>query len=133
MIIAVVLVAVWIVIDAVGGDELTAATPPPQTETQTVESEPATPTSEPTPTPVNSPKGDKPEKKPDKKPPERKDDGLITADITVQVLNGTGATTADDRMADRLSSLGYEVVAIDGSSKQYGRTTVFWSFPAERA
>lgn len=132
MIIAVVLVAVWIVIDAVGGDELTAATPPPQTETQTVESEPATPTSEPTPTPVNSPKGDKPEKKPDKKPPERKDDGLITADITVQVLNGTGATTADDRMADRLSSLGYEVVAIDGSSKQYGRTTVFWSFPAAR-
>jgi hypothetical protein len=33
-------------------------------------------------------------------------------------------------MADRLSSLGFEVVAVEGSSRQYPETTVFWSFPA---
>ena len=131
MIVAVVLVAVWIAIDAVGGDELTAATRPPQTETQPAATQQPTQTAEPVPSESQQPKKKKRNDRPPKKE-EPVDDGLITDGISVQVLNGTGAATADDRMADRLSRLGYQVVAIDGSSRQYSRTTVFWSYPSAR-
>lgn len=130
MIVAVVLVAVWIAIDAVGGDQLTAGTPPGQSQTQAAETEEPSPRAEASPTESEEPKGNKPKKR--QKREEEPDDGLITDGITVQVLNGTGAASADDRMADRLSGLGYEVVAIDGSSRQYARTTVFWSYPEAR-
>ena len=121
MIAAVVLVAVVIAIDAVGGDDLDAL--PTAKQTRSAEPEPTedpTPSSEPveTPEPKDTPKDE----------PKDKEVALIT-DVTVQVLNGTGVTDADDRMADRLSELGYEVVAIEGSSKQYSATTVFWSHP----
>ncbi len=36
-------------------------------------------------------------------------------------------------MADRLASLGYQVVAVQGASKQYPITTVFWSTPESQA
>lgn len=124
MIAAAVIVAVYIAVDAVGKDDtkipVARSSSTPQVE-ETVEAEP-TPT-EPAPeeTPAPEPK-ETGKAKPDV--------DLITNDITVQVLNGTGATDADDRMADRLSSLGFEVVAVEGSSRQYSDTTVFWSFPA---
>lgn len=121
MIAAVVLVAVVIAIDAVGGDDLEGL--PAAQETRSVEPEPteeSTPSSEPVETP-------EPKKTPDAEP---KDDEVeLITDVTVQVLNATATTDADDRMADRLSELGYEVVAIEGSSRQYSTTTVFWSYP----
>ena len=125
MIAAAVVVAVYIAIDAVSKDDTQIASD--VRPTPTVERD--EPTDEPSETAVpEKTKEPEPEetKKDDKEPAER----LITKDITVQVLNGTPATDADDRMADRLSSLGFEVVAIEGSSKQYSQTTVFWSFPS---
>lgn len=125
MIAAVVLAAVVIAIDALGNDDLES--PPTAHATRSAKPEP-TPTE--TPDPVES---ESPEPKKTSKPPkndEKPDTGLITEDITVQVLNGTAASQqADEVMADRLSRLGYDVVAIEASSKQYARTTVFWSFP----
>ena len=120
-----VLAAVWVAVDVVGKDDtrLTPATKDGQASTD----ESPEPTDI-TPEPIAS---DTPEPEPEES--ETAEAGtekpLITDNITVQVLNGTGATEADDRMADRLSSLGYEVVAVQGSSKQYAQTTVFWSFP----
>lgn len=122
-----VLAAVYVAVDVVGKDEtkITPAAKPSRS------SAPAEETVEPeeseTPEPVES-------ETPDPQEIEEPDDGgsdkpLITEDITIQVLNGTASTEADDRMADRLSSLGFEVVAVQGSSKQYTETTVFWSFP----
>ncbi|MDQ3963484.1 MAG: LytR C-terminal domain-containing protein [Actinomycetota bacterium] len=123
MIAAVVLVAVIIAIDAVGGDDLDAV--PAADQTRSVAPEPTeepSPTSEPVETATPEP-----QKRPKREP---KDDKVeLITDVTVQVLNGTAATDADDRMADRLSELGYEVVSIEGSSKQYSATTVFWSHP----
>lgn len=121
MIAAVVLVAVAVAVDAVGGNDLETTpaareTRPPVEESPTPESTPTpTPTPEPTPKPQRTRKAEEP--------------ALITEDVTVQVLNGTGVADADDRMAQRLGSLGYEVVAIEGASKEYSQTTVFWSFP----
>ncbi len=132
MIVTVVLVAVWIAIDAVGGDELTAASQRPPAATQPIATQEAEPTAEPAPTESQGPKNNKRKDRPPKQKEERPQDELITAGVTVQVLNGTAVTTADDRMASRLSGLGYEVVAIDGSSRQYARTTVFWSYPSAR-
>lgn len=126
MIAAVVLIAVVVAVDAVGGDDLDTPPVAQNTESDVEES----PTPQPTPTPEATPTvTPKP-----KKTPKQDDEqvALITEDITVQVLNGTGSTDADDRMAERLGELGYEVVAIEGSSKQYSETTVFWSFPDAR-
>lgn len=126
---AFILIAVWVAIDAVSGDDL--ETNPVARETRSAEPEP---TESDTPEPVDTPEPDPEETKEPKKKREREREvALITEDITVQVLNGTGSTDADDRMADRLGSLGYEVVAIEGSSKQYSATTVFWSYPDARA
>ena len=122
-----VLAAVWVAVDVVGKDD-TKITPTARSDSQTpLDESPEPPVSE-SPDPVAS---ETPEPEPEETAPA--DDGndkpLITDDVTVQVLNGTGSTEADDRMADRLSSLGYDVVAVQGSSKQYPQTTVFWSFP----
>lgn len=123
-----VLAAVWVAIDVVGKDD-TKITPAAKSTSEPPRDESTEPAETETPEPVAS---ETTEPKPEESEPA--DDGaekpLITEDITVQVLNGTGSTEADDRMADRLSSLGYEVVAVQGSSKQYAQTTVYWSFPA---
>jgi hypothetical protein len=125
MIAAVVLVAVTVAVDAVGGDDLEA--------TPVARGTPTEPAVEETPTPEATRVEPTPEKTPKPKRTQKQDDGsetaLITEGVTVQVLNGTGDSGADDRMASRLGALGYEVVAIEGSSRQYPRTTVFWSFP----
>jgi LytR cell envelope-related transcriptional attenuator len=57
---------------------------------------------------------------------------LITRGITVQILNGTAAAAADDVMANRLTELGFDVVAVESSSVTYPRTTVLWSSEASR-
>ena len=123
-----VLAAVYVAVDVVGKDD-TKITPVAQETRSEEPEETVAPVETETPEPVET---ETPE--PDPEETEEPDDGneeepLITEDITIQVLNGTASTEADDRMADRLGSLGYEVVAVQGSSKQYTETTVYWSFP----
>lgn len=125
-------VAIWFVVNAIGGDGVEPssadASPSPSpsaepspTETEIVVASPKpSPTKEPKPTPTKS-----------KKP---KEVALITEGINIQVLNGTTDSLADDALADRLERLGYRIEAMDDSSRAYARTTVFWSYPeAQRA
>jgi hypothetical protein len=54
-------------------------------------------------------------------------DDLITKDISVQVLNGTGGVEgAAEAMANRLAKLGYKIYAIN-TGLTIDRTTVYWS------
>ncbi|HWC13004.1 MAG TPA: LytR C-terminal domain-containing protein [Actinomycetota bacterium] len=133
LIAAVVVIAVWIAIDAVGRDDEKLVPAAQNTRTPVVIAS-ATPDPTPveTPEPVETKRAEPKKKKNEPKPDRTADQELITEDITIQVLNATGDPGADDRMADRLSSLGYEVVSIQGSSKEYSATTVFWSFPEAR-
>lgn len=121
-----VLVAVYVAVDVVGKDD-TKITPAVRQSRSAEPAETVSQVASETPAPVES---ETPEPKESDKTDDTRSKPLITDDITVQVLNGTASTEADDRMADRLSSLGYSVVAVQGSSKQYQQTTVFWSFPA---
>lgn len=57
---------------------------------------------------------------------------LITSGVTVQVLNATSSSDAADRMANRLSKLGYQIYAIGRASVLYDHTTVFWATPASK-
>lgn len=120
-------VAIWFLVNAIGGEELqpsvadrspspTRSAEPSPSETELVLA---------TPEPTES-KAPKPKPTRSKEP---KDVALITEGINIQVLNGTGDTSADDAVADRLTGLGYRIEAIDDSSKAYARTTVFWSYP----
>jgi hypothetical protein len=113
--------AVWMAVDLIGGDEVkgnpTAASSPTDrskpspTKSQLVVATPTPDESQPVPQETHTPK------------PE-----LITDGITVQVLNGTANLDADDRMADKLAGLGFTIEAVEGSSKSYPLTTVFWSY-----
>jgi hypothetical protein len=124
LIAAVAGVAVSIAVDALGQDEL--ETPPPAAATSPAPS----PTPTPTPTPEATPSVEEtPTPKETKSPEPVK---LITKGITVQVLNGTNDPDADDAMVDRLARLGYEVISVEGASRQYERTTVFWSLAEGR-
>lgn len=115
---------VWLGVGAMGDDEL-ATNPPAATD----ESPTPEPTTSDSPEPANS------------ETPDAKDEGdetdktveLITDNITVQVLNGTNDSAADDDMADRLAGLGYEVVAVESASVPYSKTTVLWSYAESRA
>ena len=124
--------AVWIAVEAVGG--ATEGSAPAAAATT-----PAEPTDEPEPTP--EPETPAPEKtpeasaKPTKEPtpePTPEPDPLITEGITVQVLNATDSAEADDHMADKLSKLGFTVVAVESASSRYDATTVFWSTEAAK-
>jgi hypothetical protein len=121
-----VLAAVYVAVDVVGKDDtkITPAAKPSRTSAPAEET--VDPVESETPQPVES---ETPEPDESEEPDNADDKPLITEDITIQVLNGTGSTEADDAMADRLSSLGFDVVAVQGSSKQYAQTTVYWSFP----
>lgn len=124
---AIAITAVWVAVDTLGKDDVPVAAPSP---TPTVEVTEAAPTEVPSPVPTaKETKEPEPE---ETEAPERPE--LITAGISVQVLNGTNAPEGDDLMADRLSRHGYEIIAVGGANKTYVRTTVFWSFPeAEKA
>ena len=123
---AFVIVAVYIAVDVVGKDDekIPVAAPSASREPQ------EEPSDEPVDTP--EPEASRSEPTPQRTPKAEESKELITEDITIQVLNGTAATDADDRMASRLTDLGFEVVAVQGSSKHYPSTTVFWSFPGAR-
>ncbi|MFP5297397.1 MAG: LytR C-terminal domain-containing protein [Actinomycetota bacterium] len=119
----VVAVGIWLAVDALGNDdietpEVAGATREPS---RTPDREPASPSPSPSPQPSKSPKPE-----PSTSPAEEV--ALITENMTVQVLNGNGDPSADDRMASQLSELGFEVVAVQGSSEEYPSTTVFWSY-----
>lgn len=116
--------AVWIAVEAVGG--ATEGSSPVAASTT-----PGEPTDEPEPTEPETSEPDEtaepsaePTPKPSKEP---EDEPLITEGITVQVLNATDAAEADDHMADKLSKLGFTVVAVESASSRYDATTVFWS------
>jgi cytoskeletal protein RodZ len=131
----VVAVGIWVAVDALGGDDLKTPKPvaaessePPLASSTPEKSDPSA-SSKPAETaepkdPKDKPGNDKPKPEKSKEPEE-----LITAEVTIQVLNGTSNPAADDQMADQLATLGFEVVAVAGSSKAYSATTVFYSFP----
>ncbi len=118
----VALAAVWIAVDAIGGDVQPAPvkdkndkgaavvdeTPTPQ-ESQDEETEPP-PSEEPTEEPSPSPEPSKSPKEPAEEDDKPK---LITDGVSVQVLNGTNDPEADDRVAEQLASLGYEIGAVN--------------------
>lgn len=127
--------ASWATVRAIGGDELAAPTPGRGSRPSVA----ASPSADPSPSEEaeeTEEDADRPKKDPmrSKKQAEKKDDKktgstLITKGISVQVLNGTSASSADDRMGDRLARLGFRVVALGRASVGYDETTVFWSYP----
>lgn len=126
---AITVAAVWAGVAALGQKELSTRPPVDEepSDTKKVAAAPkrspkGEPTTSPTGQPTSSPTGT-PTHSPRAKVP------LITDDITVQVLNGTASSTADDDMATRLSGLGFDVVAVEPASISYPETTVFWSSP----
>lgn len=120
-------VAIWFLVTAIGGDEVTPSaadrSPSPTESPEPTPSESEIVLASPKPSPTRKPKP-KPTKT---KEPEQV--ALITDGINVQVLNGTGDTSVDDAVASTLTGLGFRIEAIDDSSKAYVRTTVFWSYP----
>lgn len=125
---AVVGIAVWFLVGALGGDEPTS---PVALETASPSPSP-TPTSEPTETLVVASPTDEPSPKRSRRPkrtrsPQPKP--LIVEGINVQVLNSTSDTSVDDAIAARLSDLGFRIENLERASRTYPRTTVFWSYP----
>ena len=121
-------VAVWLGVGALGKGPLETPSPAadssPSESPSTEASITPTPTPEVEPTPTPTPKP-KPEETPETSAP--KGNGL-----TVQVLNGTGVEEANDRVADELEALGYVIVNLEGASKAYSSTTVYWSYEKAR-
>jgi hypothetical protein len=120
-------VAVWILVNALAGEEIKPVTAD-VSPTPTAKASPAPSQTEmviATPEPSKKPRKDpKPKRTKDPGPPP-----LITEAVNIQVLNGTGDTSVDDRIAAKLEGLGFRIEAIDESSAAYPRTTVFWSYP----
>jgi hypothetical protein len=125
LIAAVAGVAVSIAVDALGRDALETSPPPAAARSP---SPTPTPSPVPSPTPARTPR---PTKSPSQ--PTETEVALITEGITVQVLNATTSTSADDVMADRLATLGFDVISVESASGSYARTTVFWSYPEASA
>ena len=121
----VAIAALWIAVDALGNE----GAPAPRSDTkkeQEKDPAPAATESSPTPSPDDSPSPSPEESrspKRDKKPPE-----LVTAGVSLQVLNGSASDEIDDAIADQLEVLGFDVVAVN----PYGPTKtsiVYWSSP----
>ena len=134
-------IAVWFVVGLIAGgdaqDPLAADSRPQQVAEPETDTEP-----EPEPEPtvsgariVNESTTDVETPAPaETQEPKEKDDGgkLITEGVSIQVLNGTTDPAAAQAMGDKLSGLGYSVVAIEESSVVYDQTTVFWSTEASK-
>jgi hypothetical protein len=121
-------IGVWMGVGALGSGPLESQSPASDnepTESPSVEETPS-PTPEPEPTPEPTPE---PEPEPDETPKATAPNGK---GLTVQVLNGTGVAEANDRVAGELEKLGYEIVNLEGASKGYSSTTVYWSYPKAR-
>jgi hypothetical protein len=117
-------VAVWIAVGALGQGQLDASPPPssrPEASPEPTES-PA-PDGKPSPSPTGGEK---------ERPRKRGGRELIVEGVSVQVLNATTAAGAGDRMAERLSDLGFEIVAVTDATRLYDETTVFWSSEEDR-
>ena len=131
-------IGVWFIVGAIGGPDATRSIaseargssnevagsqqdPAPTVSGALITSEPQTPTPEAvaTPTPIPTNESDR-------------DAKLITAGISVQVLNATAAPGTAQSVADKLSGLGFTVVAVEESSRLYEETTVFWSTDESR-
>lgn len=128
LLIAVVVgIAIWFLVGTLGGDDPTVPV------AQETESPPPTPTPQPSetlvlasPTEEATPKRS-PKAKPAKSPDAKKK--LIVEGINVQILNATSDTSVDDVVADRLSDLGFRIENLESASRNYPKTTVFWSYP----
>jgi hypothetical protein len=122
---ALVGVAVWIAVGAVGGDPVSVG----DASSETSPSAESSPAPSPTPAPTGTP-GDEVARKDKKEGGGRittPDDELVTSGILVQVLNGTGGIEgAAEMMANRLTRLGYEIYAIN-TGLTIDRTTVYWT------
>jgi hypothetical protein len=127
LIAAVVIAAVWFVVNAVGGRQIALENGNPSLSSSPSASAEPTPTESPTPKRTRS----RPSPKPTRTP--RGDRGeLITDGVTIQVVNGTGGIEgAAAAMADRLASLGYQVEAIV-TGLTVDQTAVYWSSESNR-
>jgi hypothetical protein len=133
---AIVGIAVWLAVGAVGGDPVSVG----EASSDTSPSAEPRPTATPTPLPSGSPEDDEADgsdeparkEKPEGRPIGTPRDDLITQGIRIQVLNGTGGVEgAAEAMANRLTRLGYEIYAIN-TGLTIDRTTVYWSTEAGR-
>ena len=131
--------ALWIAIDALGNDgpassEDKAGKGKVPAVASTPQDEPSEEPTENETEPSDSPEGvapdgdekDKDKKKKKKKEKKSDDAELIVDGISVQVLNGTQDTEVDDKWADELEGLGFEIAAVNPYS-DLGGTTVYWS------
>jgi hypothetical protein len=125
---AMVAVGIWLAVDALGNDDIDTPVVAETSESASPSAEAPSKSPRPEPSPSPSPSVDDAEPS---APPEVEVE-LITEDMSVQVLNGTADAAADDRMANQLSELGFEVVAIQGASRAYEMTTVLWSYTESR-
>src|SRR5688500_16599427 len=99
----------------------TSVDEPPETDPEITQSV----SPEEDPTPSASPSETEPARDPKKKKRVR----LITEGVTIQVLNGSNDPAAGEAMEQELTELGFQVVAVESTSKAYQGTTVFWCFP----
>jgi len=121
-------ISVWVGVGALGSGPL--ETPSPASDAQ--------PTDDPSPQPTVTPEAEPtieptPTEEPEEEPKEPKAKGPPKGrGLTVQVLNGTGVEEANDRIAAELEELGYEIINLEGASKAYAATTVYWSYEEAR-
>jgi hypothetical protein len=106
--------------------------PPPASELRASPSPTATPTEIVLASPSPKPSPTQAEQDTQDEQDDRSDVKLITKDVNVQVLNGTSDPDAADRMAQRLTELGYRVESVQEASGSYRDTTVFWSYAGAR-
>ena len=126
-------VAVWIAIGAIGRGPLEAAPPQSGGSAQTSaggDGASPEPRASASPTPERTAGGDGKEHH---KRNRGGGNGLITAGVSVQVLDATSSSRAGEHIADRLSELGFEIVAVGRAARFYDDTTVFWSSASSRA
>jgi LytR cell envelope-related transcriptional attenuator len=112
-------VVVWFAAGTFGGDDgkpVVQASPSPTPE-ETPEASPS-----PSPTPKASPS-----------PKPSKTGTLITDGVTLQVLNASGDSDADDRIAAKLERLGFEIVTVEDSLSSFTETHVYWAHPGAQA
>ena len=121
------LAAVWIAVDALGGDVRPASSNEPGKQpvagaSDDPSAEATDDSSEGSPSPDPVPKKER----------EKGGGELIIQGVSVQVLNGTDDVDADDRLAGELESLGFEIAAVNRYVKSK-KTVVYWSSGASQA
>ena len=118
-------IGVWVAVDALSGGPSNSKPPTTELAAGSSGSPSRSPAAKESPSINPSPQVSKTEKAKPKVP-------LITDGITVQVLNGTSDAGASDRIAGRLGTLGFKIVAVGSASTDYSHTTVFWAYPSAK-